>query len=68
MLSKYFKEKKDNERTLIFVAFTAEEIGGFGAQYCSRQFNATDVKAMFNIEIIGTESKWGKNSAYYYWV
>ena len=64
MLSKYFKEKKDNERTLIFVAFTAEEIGGFGAQYCSRQFNAQDVKAMFNIEMIGTESKWGKNSAY----
>ncbi len=64
MLSKYFKEKKDNERTLIFVAFTAEEIGGFGAQYCSRQFNANDVKAMFNIEMIGTESKWGKNSAY----
>jgi Zn-dependent M28 family amino/carboxypeptidase len=64
MLSKYFKERKDNERTLIFVAFTAEEIGGFGAQYCSKQFNANDVKAMFNIEMIGTESKWGKNSAY----
>jgi hypothetical protein len=64
MLSKYFKKRKDNERSLIFVAFTAEEIGGFGAQYCSRQFNANDVKAMFNIEMIGTESKWGKNSAY----
>jgi hypothetical protein len=64
MLSKYFNEKKDNERTLIFVAFTAEEIGGFGAQYCSRQFNANEVKAMFNIEMIGTESKWGKKSAY----
>jgi hypothetical protein len=64
MLSKYFQAKKDNERSLIFVAFTAEEIGGFGAQYCSKQFNASDVKAMFNIEMIGTESKWGKNSAY----
>ena len=64
MLSKYFSAKKDNERTLIFVAFTAEEIGGYGAQYCSRQFNPMDVKAMFNIEMIGTESKWGKNSAY----
>jgi Peptidase family M28 len=64
MLSKYFQAKKDNERTLIFVAFTAEEIGGFGAQYCSKQFTASDVKAMFNIEMIGTESKWGKNSAY----
>lgn len=64
MLAKYFKAKKDNERTLIFVAFTAEEVGGFGATYCSRQFNPDDVKAMFNIEMIGTESKWGTNSAY----
>lgn len=64
MLSKYFQARKDNERTLIFVAFTAEEIGGYGAQFCSRQFNAIEVKAMFNIEMIGTESKWGKNSAY----
>ncbi len=64
MLAKYFKEKNDNERTLIFVAFTAEEMGGYGATYCSRQFNPDDVKAMFNIEMIGTESKWGTNSAY----
>ncbi len=64
LLAKYFKELKNNERTLIFVAFTAEEVGGFGAQYFSRQYNPDDVKAMFNIEMIGTESKWGKNSAY----
>ncbi|MCK9402995.1 MAG: M20/M25/M40 family metallo-hydrolase [Chitinophagaceae bacterium] len=64
MLAKYFKALNNNERTLIFVAFTAEEVGGFGAQYFSRQFNPEDVKAMFNIEMIGTESKWGKNSAY----
>ncbi len=64
MLAKYFKAKNDNERTLVFVAFTAEEVGGFGAQYCSRQFNPDQVMAMFNIEMIGTESKWGKNSAY----
>jgi hypothetical protein len=65
MLAKYFKALKDNERTIVFVAFTAEEIGGFGSQYFSRQFdNADKVVAMFNIEMIGTESKWGKNSAY----
>ena len=64
MLSKYFSAKKDNARTLIFVAFTAEEIGGFGAQYFSKQFDPNTVKAMFNLEMIGTESKWGKNSAY----
>lgn len=64
MLSKYFKAEANNERTLIFAAFTAEEVGGFGATYFSRQFKAEDVKAMFNIEMIGTESKWGTNSAY----
>lgn len=64
MLSKYFKKLNNNERTLIFVAFTAEEVGGFGAQYFSKQFDPMTVKAMFNLEMIGTESKWGKNSAY----
>ncbi len=64
MLSKYFKKLNNNARTLIFVAFTAEEVGGFGAQYFSKQFDPMTVKAMFNLEMIGTESKWGKNSAY----
>lgn len=64
LLSKYFGEIKNNERTLIFVAFTAEEIGGFGSRYFSKQIDASRVAAMFNIEMIGTESKWGLNSAY----
>ncbi len=64
MLSKYFSEIKNNERTLIFVAFTAEEMGGFGSRYFSKQMDADKVMAMFNIEMIGTESKWGTNSAY----
>ncbi len=63
-LAKYFKALHNNERTLVFVAFTAEEIGGFGSQYFSKQFEPEKVKAMFNIEMIGTESKWGKGSAY----
>jgi len=64
MLAKYFSAVKNNERTLVFAAFTAEESGGFGSQYFSQQFNPDKVIAMFNIEMIGTESKWGKNSAY----
>ncbi|RYY65244.1 MAG: M28 family peptidase, partial [Chitinophagaceae bacterium] len=50
--------------TLLFAAFTAEESGGFGATYFSRQLDPAKVMAMFNIEMVGTESKWGKNSAY----
>ena len=64
MLANYFAKLKNNERTLIFVAFTAEETGGFGSQYFSKQLDADKVIAMFNLEMIGTESKWGKNSAY----
>lgn len=64
MLAKYFKKLNNNERTLIFAAFTAEEVGGFGATYFSKQFDPKQVMAMFNIEMIGTESKWGRNSAY----
>jgi Zn-dependent M28 family amino/carboxypeptidase len=64
MLAKYFAAVKNNERTIVFAAFTGEEIGGYGSQYFSKQYEADKVMAMFNIEMIGTESKWGKNSAY----
>ena len=64
MLAKYFSALHNNERTIVFAAFTAEEIGGYGSGYFSRQFDPSKVMAMFNIEMIGTESKWGVNSAY----
>jgi hypothetical protein len=63
-LAKYFRQVGGNERTLVFAAFTAEEVGGFGSQYFSKQYEPAKVVAMFNIEMIGTESKWGINSAY----
>ena len=64
MLAKYFGKLHNNERTLVFATFTAEEIGEFGSQYFSSQFEPAAVMAMFNIEMIGTESKWGTNSAF----
>ena len=63
-LAEFFKKKNDNARTLIFVAFTGEETGGYGSAFFSNSINADEVVAMFNIEMIGTDSKWGKNSAY----
>lgn len=63
-LAKYYKSLNNNERTLIFVAFTAEEIGGFGSRYFSQKLNPDDVVAMFNIEMIGKDSKFGKNTAF----
>lgn len=64
VLAKYFKKQNNNERTIIFTTFVAEELGGFGAKYFSKQMNPDKVIAMFNLEMIGTESKWGKKSAY----
>ena len=63
-LATYFKKMKQPERTIVFATFTAEESGGYGAQYFSKQMDPATVMAMFNIEMIGTDSKWGKNSAY----
>lgn len=64
MLARHFKKQQNNERSLLFVAFTAEEMGGFGSRYFSQQLDPAKVVALFNIEMIGTESKWGRNSAY----
>ncbi len=63
-LAKYYKKLNNNERTLIFVAFTGEEMGMFGSRYFSQQLNPDEVVAMFNIEMIGKESKFGKNAAF----
>lgn len=63
-LAKAYAKQKNNERTLLFVAFTAEESGGFGSQYFSRQLNPDSVIAMVNIEMIGKDSKFGPNSVF----
>jgi hypothetical protein len=62
-LAKYYKKLNNNARTLVFVAFTAEEIGEYGSQYFSKQMDPAKTIAMFNIEMIGKASKFGPNSA-----
>ena len=52
-LARYFKQLRQPERTLVFATFTAEESGGFGSQYLSRQMDPDQTVAMFNIEMIG---------------
>ena len=63
-LARYYKKLNNNARTLIFVAFTAEEIGEHGSQYFTKTVEPDKVVAMFNIEMIGKPSKWGQNSAF----
>jgi len=64
-LAKYFKDMGTQpERTIMFVAFTAEEIGGYGSQYFSKQLNPDEIVAMFNIEMIGKPAVSGPNTAW----
>lgn len=63
-LAKYYEKLNNNARTLIFVAFTAEEIGEYGSQYFATKVDPDKVVAMFNIEMIGKASKFGENSAF----
>lgn len=63
-LARLFSKRAKPERTLMFVAFTAEESGGFGSQYFSRQLDPENIVAMFNIEMIGKPATDGPNSAW----
>jgi hypothetical protein len=63
-LARYFKKLNNNARTLVFVAFTAEEIGEYGSQHFATTVDPDKVVAMFNIEMIGKASKFGENSAF----
>ncbi|MDP9047252.1 MAG: M20/M25/M40 family metallo-hydrolase [Bacteroidota bacterium] len=63
-LARYFKKLHNNARTLVFVAFTAEEIGEYGSQHFAKTVDPDKVVAMFNIEMIGKASKFGENSAF----
>ena len=63
-LAKYFSEMEQPERTLIFVAFTAEEIGGYGSRYFSQRMDPDNIIAMFNIEMIGKGATEGPNTAW----
>lgn len=64
-LAKYFKEMHTQpERTIMFAAFTAEEGGGYGSTYFSKQLNPDEIVAMFNIEMIGKPAVSGPNTAW----
>jgi len=63
-LAQHYASQGSNKRTLMFSAFTAEEIGGFGSKYFSKQLNPDDVVAMINIEMIGKPSKFGAGTVW----
>ena len=63
-LAKYFKEKNINERTIIFVAFTAEEMKMLGSKYFGKGIDTSKYIAGINLEMIGKSPSFGPNSAW----
>lgn len=66
-LAYHFKALNNNQRTLMFVAFTAEEIGLVGSRYFGKQFSKKELEqfvAGINIEMVGKPSKFGRKGAF----
>lgn len=63
-LAQYYAKQGNNARTLMFAAFSAEEIGGFGSRYFSTQLDPKKITAMINIEMIGKPSKFGAGTVW----
>lgn len=64
VLAEYFKNKDINERSILFVAFTAEELGLLGSNFFGTQIIPEQIIAGINIEMIGKESSFGPNTAW----
>ncbi|WP_255555796.1 M20/M25/M40 family metallo-hydrolase [Tenacibaculum sp. AHE14PA] len=63
-LARYFKNKEQNERTIIFVAFTAEEMGLIGSTHFGKGIDASKFVAGINLEMIGKTPSFGPNTAW----
>ena len=63
MLAEHFKSKK-NSRSILFVAFTAEEMGLIGSNYFGKTISSESIIAGINIEMIGKESPFGPKTAW----
>lgn len=63
MLAEYFK-KVGSERTLVFAAFTAEEMGLIGSNHFGKGIDADKFVAGINLEMIGKTPRSGPNTAW----
>ncbi|WP_126653193.1 M28 family peptidase [Chryseobacterium aureum] len=66
-IADYFKNKKP-EFSMVFMAFNGEEKGMLGSRAISTDKNLDPIynkmTALFNFEMVATESQWGKNALY----
>ena len=63
-LAQYFKELGTNERSIVFIAFTGEEMGLLGSRYFGKDVDASKFIAGINIEMIGKTSTFGPKTAW----
>ncbi|WP_298780216.1 M28 family peptidase [uncultured Polaribacter sp.] len=63
ILAEYFK-KVGNERTIVFAAFTAEEMGLLGSKHFGKGIDASKFVAGINLEMIGKTPSFGPNTAW----
>lgn len=64
LLSRYFYALKNNERTILFIAFSGEEFGLTGSRAFNSLINSSSIKAVVNIEMIGRGIKNKKDNPY----
>jgi hypothetical protein len=65
LLASHFAGSGKPERTLVFAALAAEEIGGFGARRLLSEMEPDGIVAMVNLEMLGKESKFGPRT---FWI
>jgi len=63
-LAEYYAKKGNNERSILFVCFTAEEMGLIGSEYFGKGIDASKFVAGINLELIGKQPKTGPKTAW----
>lgn len=63
-LAEYFAKSDTNERSILFVCFTAEEMGLIGSTYFGKGIDPSKFVAGINLELIGKEPKTGPKTAW----
>lgn len=63
MLAKYFAQRNDNERTILFCAFAGEELGLLGSKDFAEYIPASSIVAGVNLEMLGVP-QYGKNNVF----
>lgn len=53
LLARYFGQSPAPERSLVFMAFSGEEMGLLGSTYQAQKMNSKEIVAMVNLEMLG---------------